>query len=537
MVIGNWAPWSVGIEQFGQFLAVPRCVRGTAITMFSFGRQPLARPAQKEERSMTVSLDEQENIRRMDRDGIPRARIARELHLSRNTVAKYADSQDMSPKPPIGQRRAHRATDEIAQWIDAILTDDLCAPKKQRHTASRIFDRAAEEKGYAGSYSSTRGHVATWKKEHVQGPRDGFPGLGWAPGTAQVDFGNFTAQIAGKPAAAKLLVVSFPYSNARYRMALPCERAEVLCWGLRTIFERTGRVARLLVLDNATEAGRMVLGRAAEPRLFSRFRAHYRCESRHRDPYSGNEKGSVENAVGFLRRNLLVPVPEAPSIDELNEVLEGGCDRIDAQSRNREGKATVEAFREDLTGMLAPPGVAFDAAGWDSAKADKRGYVRVDGNLYCAGPMWHDRGLVVGMRARTVEILADRGRHVATLPRSFAEGELVRNPVSLIPALLARPRAFGESIIRADMPKALVDAIDRLDKAGRRKALRVLDRVAQTSGFETACAAEERVFASGRIPDEASCDMLARRMAAGAPDGDAGPDLAVYDGFLPRKAM
>lgn len=234
----------------------------------------------------------------------------------------------------------------------------------------------------------------------MQGPRDGFPGLGWAPGTAQVDFGNFTAQIAGKPAAAKLLVVSFPYSNARYRMALPCERAEVLCWGLRTIFERTGRVARLLVLDNATEAGRMVLGRAAEPRLFSRFRAYYRCESRHRDPYSGNEKGSVENAVGFLRRNLLVPVPEAPSIDELNEVLEGGCDRIDAQSRNREGKATVEAFREDLTGMLAPPGVAFDAAGWDSAKADKRGYVRVDGNLYCAGPMWHDRGLVVGMRAR-----------------------------------------------------------------------------------------------------------------------------------------
>ncbi|WP_051332875.1 hypothetical protein [Olsenella profusa] len=149
---------------------------------------------------MTVSPDGQEDARRMDRDGVPRARIAREPRLSRNTVAKYADVQDMSPKPPIGQKRAHRATDEIAQWIDAILTDDLCAPKRQRHTASRIFDRAVEEKGYAGSCPSIRRHVATWKEGHAQGPRDGLPGLGWAPGTAQVDFGNFRATVAGRVA-------------------------------------------------------------------------------------------------------------------------------------------------------------------------------------------------------------------------------------------------------------------------------------------------------------------------------------------------
>lgn len=169
---------------------------------------------------MTASLDEQEDIRRMDRDGVPRARIARELRLSRDTVAKHADSQDVSPKPPIGQKRAHRATDEMAQWIDAILTDDLCAPKKQRHTASRILDRAVEGKGHAGSYSSIRRHVATWKKGHAQGPRDGFLELRWAPGTAQVDFGNLAAKVAGKPATAKLLVVSLPYSDARHRM--PC---------------------------------------------------------------------------------------------------------------------------------------------------------------------------------------------------------------------------------------------------------------------------------------------------------------------------
>ena len=61
---------------------------------------------------MTVSLDEQEDIRRMDRDGATRADIARELHLSRNTVRKYADMEDMSPEPPAGQERPHQGAAE-----------------------------------------------------------------------------------------------------------------------------------------------------------------------------------------------------------------------------------------------------------------------------------------------------------------------------------------------------------------------------------------------------------------------------------------
>lgn len=139
--------------------------------------------------------------------------------------------------------------------------------------------------------------------------------------------------------------------------ATQCERAEVFCWGLRCIFEWAGRSPRTLVLDNATEAGRMAFGKVTESRLFSQFRAHYRCESRYCNPYSGNEKGSVENAVGFLRRNLLVPVPEAPSLEALNAMLREGCERLNAQSVNRDGRPTAQAFQEDLAGMLELPGM------------------------------------------------------------------------------------------------------------------------------------------------------------------------------------
>lgn len=81
------------------------------------------------------------------------------------------------------------------------------------------------------------------------------------------------------------------------------------------------------------------------------------------------------------------------------------------------------------------------------------------------------------------------------------------------------------------MPEALVGELDRCDKAGRRRALRAIARAAERSGFGAACEAAGRIFAGGRVPDDASCDALARRVAAGAPEPGRA-DLAVYDGFL-----
>lgn len=107
----------------------------------------------------------------------------------------------------------------------------------------------------------------------------------------------------------------------------------------------------------------------------------------------------------------------------------------------------------------------------------------------------------------------------------------MRNPMSLLPALVARPRAFGESTIRRDMPEALVAGIDRMDGAGRRQTLRAIGRAGAASGFEAACLAAERVVEGGRVPDDATVDVLSRRIAAGAGER-GGADLSVYDGFL-----
>ena len=112
--------------------------------------------------------------------------------------------------------------------------------------------------------------------------------------------GNDDTVVAGVERVVRFPAVSFPYSNMRRVAALPGETAECVCQGLLEVFERTGMTPGVVVFDNATGVGhRNSDGTAARTRLFSLFRAHYGFEPRFCNPYSGHEKGSVENAVGF----------------------------------------------------------------------------------------------------------------------------------------------------------------------------------------------------------------------------------------------
>lgn len=101
-----------------------------------------------------MPLDTRQDVRVMDALGVPRAQIARSLGVSRNTVAKYADMEDMSPAAPVPRERPLTAVEPHAAWIDSVLEADLGAPRKQRHTARRVYDRLVAERGYSGSCSA-----------------------------------------------------------------------------------------------------------------------------------------------------------------------------------------------------------------------------------------------------------------------------------------------------------------------------------------------------------------------------------------------
>ena len=488
---------------------------------------------------MAIPMPIVQDIRRLDRQGMSRAQIARRLHVDRGTVAKYADMEDCSPKPK-ADRRYGSKIDPYAHLVDGWLEADRMLPRKQRHTIRRVHDRLLAETDYDGEYSTTMRYVHRWREANRGVPdREGYVRLEWAAGSMQVDFGVARARIAGEMADVHCLVVSLPYSNMRLCVALPGENAECLCHGLMLVFEHIGGVPPVIVMDNATGAGRRnAKGEVALTGVFSAFVAHYRLEVRFCNPYSGNEKGSVENAVGFLRRNIMVPMLNAESHGQLTRYMLERCDAMAKETHYRKGAPIGGLFAGEKMDMQPLPAKPYDAIRWEVRKADKDGRVQIDGNYYLAGPSWRGWTLDVGLRAFDVTIRTQDGRTCARLPRVYGDSPAtVRNPATLLPALSRKTHAWTDSTIRDDFPDKLRIAIDRMDAKTRRTTFRVIAKASAASGFEAAVRAGEHLVEQGHAIDEASVTTMARRIAAGEkPYEQSVPDLTGYDVFMkPRQ--
>lgn len=481
---------------------------------------------------MTVPMPIKQDIRRYEMEGLSRSAIARRLGISRNTVTKYADMEDFSPRPQTRPEQSRSRVEPFSRLVDSWLRADQGMPRKQRHTARRVHDRLIAERGFTGSYSSVQRWMKRWRQAN-RAESDGFVELVWAPGVAQVDFGMAKAVIAGTQCDVHVLVVSFPYSNMRYCAALPGENAECVCAGLIRVFDEIGRVPRVLVFDNATGVGRRSGREVTMTVVFNAFRAHYRIgEVRFCNPYSGNEKGSVENAVGFLRRNLMVPMPQAESPQALTRTLLERCRMLAQQPHYRKEGTIGGLFEQDKAQMLALPGVVFDPVRWEMRHADNLGIVTVDGSRYLAGARYHNMSLHVGLRAFDVEIRSADGTGIARLARAYGRTAVTAaNPASILPIVARKPRSWGESPLRGDFPEPVRQALDVMDDSGRGRLLKDLATSSQANGFAATVRACRVILESGRELSFTGIDQTARRIDQGN-DEPHGPDLSRYDRFM-----
>lgn len=481
---------------------------------------------------MTIAMSVQEEIRRLDAEGVPARQIARDLGVSRDAVAKYADIEDYSPQPTVPVRRPGASVlTGLIPVIDGWLADDTRRPRKQRHTARRVFDRLVDEHGYTGSYSPVQRYIKAYKAQH-RGNGEGYAQLSWAPGIAQVDFGQAQALIGGAMQVLHVLVVTFPYSNMRFALAYRGETAECVCHGLRTIFEHIGGAPRQLIFDNATGVGRRTGEQVVESRLFAAFKLHYRCTARYCNPYSGNEKGNVENAVGFLRRNLMVPELQAATLAGINQVLLARCDALATKEHWRKGVPIGELFISDVAACLALPSAGFDPIRYESRVADKTGTLLIGGNTYTAGPAFAGRRVTVGIGHDCVQVLDEQAHPVVSLPRVYGTGNTtVFDPAGLLPLLIRKPGAWGNSPVRERVSDRVREWLDAAPASGRRDMLAALDAATSSAGFDSAVQAADALIRRGDNPEIAAIGMLARRLSAGTEPATGTVNLTVYDGL------
>jgi len=161
----------------------------------------------------------------------------REYELSWHTLQKILTHDE----PPGYRQRKPRKKPKLDCFlpvIHQILEDDRRAPKKQRHTAWRLFERLVEEHEYAGCYTIVKDAVRAWKHKN----KEVFLPLSHPPGEAQVDFGEATVKLAGQPRKVALFVMTLPYSGAIFVQAFPRECTETFLEGHRRAFEFLGGV-------------------------------------------------------------------------------------------------------------------------------------------------------------------------------------------------------------------------------------------------------------------------------------------------------
>lgn len=217
-------------------------------------------------------------------------------------------------------------------------------------------------------------------------------GAGVGAGVRADGFRPGRGGLAGEWVDDHCLVVTFPHSSKRYVASLPAENAECVREGLATIFGHIGAVPHTLVIDNASGAGhRDARGEVTLSRVFDAFVSHHRPDVRFRNPYPGNEKGSVENAVGSLRRNLMVPPMEAETHEQLTRLTFAKCDGPGKSIRYRTPDPIDMMFADDVKSLRPLPSRRFDAIRWETRKADKHGCVDIDGNRYQIGANMHGR--------------------------------------------------------------------------------------------------------------------------------------------------
>jgi len=389
-----------------------------------------------------VKVDEKERIRRayfLQRKSI--RQIARELHHGRRTVRKAI----YDPAPPRYTRAVPAAKPVLGPFtaiIDRWLADDLSSPKKQRHTARRIYHRLVEEHGFEGGESTVRRYV----RQHRPKKREVYLPLEYDPGSdAQCDFGSAYVVMGDKLQQIQLFCLRLCYSTKPLVMAFPHQKQEAFFEGHEAAFDFLGGVPGNIWYDQMSPAVKhLVKGKGKgvqEQEAFVAFRSHYLFQSCFCNKGEAHEKGLIENLVGYGRRNFLVPVPKVSSFQELNELLLEQCLKEDRRRLRGRSKTIGELWQEEKAKLLPLPQHAYPCCKVCTVTPNSLSLVQFQTNRYSVPVTLAEEKLTLKAFVDRVEISAGE-KIVAIHHRSYGRHEDILDPLHYLPLLKERIRAF-----------------------------------------------------------------------------------------------
>jgi hypothetical protein len=387
---------------------------------------------------------------------------------------------------------------------------------------------------FDASERAVRKFVADIRKE-LQVNTDGFLPLEHPPGEAQADFGEARFIENGITYDGYYFNISYPYSNGGHMQLFKSANQECLLEGMKAIFEHIGGVPTAIWFDNMSTAVKKVkeYGERDLTKGFLRFMMHHGFQSNFCNPNSGHEKGSVENKVGYHRRNMLVPIPEFKDLKEYNKELLLKCDQ-DMNRMHYKGYGMIkDLFMEDKQEFFKLPKVSFEVYLHEFAKADNYGKVKFDGRTYSTSPNIAGQQVMVKAGAYDIEILDTDCNHIIEHRRLYGEEKESMNWIPYLELMSKRPTALKYTGLYNQLPQILKEYLDKSDYEGKKQALKLFTKMTVAAGFDTAIESFEEGIKLG-VSDPDSIWATYCRLTTGTlpepelPLPDTVPELKKY---------
>ncbi len=368
--------------------------------------------------------------------------LARLTGHSRNTIKKAIRGEPWGYK-----ERRHQPFPALGNYlgiIDRWLESDKEKPAKQRHTAHRIYNRLVDEQGFKGSEPTVRRYVRLAKiRLGIEVPCAFVPCDPEAGHEAEVDWGTAMAIISGEEMRLKFFCMRSKYSGKHFVRFYPCERQQAFFDAHVRAFAFFEGVFPVLIYDNLTTAVQKVMrGKdRREQEAFIKFKAYYSFEARFCNPDSGHEKGGVEGLVGMARRNYMVPVPEAESLDELNDKVLRQCLAYGNHKVSGRDRKVSELYEDEKQHLLALPEEAFSNVQVFEGRPDKYATVIVDKNRYSVPSCYAGFKVKVLLHVDRIEIFTGT-KKLSTHERMYGNNKWCLNADHYLELIQRRPMAF-----------------------------------------------------------------------------------------------
>ena len=409
-------------------------------------------------------------------DGMSQREAARQFGLARKTIRKMLAFSI----PPGYGRKKPVVKPKLGPWlgiIDQILEDDKTQPKKQRHTAKRIWDRLKAEHAFSGGYTVVKDYVRDARVRH----KEVFVPLAHLPGDAQADFGEALVVIGGVEQKAHFLCMDLPQSDDSFVVAFPAENTVSFLEGHIRAFAHFGGVPRTILYDNTRIVVAQIAGdgERTPTEAFSELQSHYLFAAKFGRPGKGNDKGNVEGLVGYARRNFMVPVPRASTWEELNKQLREDCLKRREHKLWGNKETIAERFHRDQEKLLPLPASPHEACDKRTTRASSQALVRYETNDYSVPVEYGHRQVLVKAFVWKVVISA-ASEVIARHTRSYGREEMIFDPLHYLALLEQKSNALDQAapLQGWQLPEEFAELRRqmeaRLGKRGRREYVQVL---------------------------------------------------------------